>query len=1019
MAKMKIESTDLTERFSKLQAANPANYAATAGHFIQLLHGLTKDPDSGSHSPHKVQLEGLIGRTHERLLHEGQDEEGYVDDEAILQILVSMYEELILIVLDKGDYSGALLDDVKELIRIFAGKYGVREEIYYHLSEIQQASQFPPPLEKDQHDSEPPISAFETKFEAKEQFLKEFRAIFWREYRVPKIEEDAEKFQETVQGYVHRALYGMKSNNSIYTSFTAFYNAASEEELVNKLAETALHSLRDEALSELPAVLQVKVGKWTAREGRRVDLHGLDDEIVAADEEELTELIDLIAIQIESELFEELQQSELSPEMRPLLYFYTHGRGERLGHESGSDADKSQLFGRFNVYMEHIRQAARNYCDSLRTPAAVQESLDDEIMAALSSLDEAPPEEETVPILIPSYAHINTLPPPNPPPRRRKKTLSMEELGPPEPSRALVPEPSSGAPEAFLASPPEPSVPTLKPLPVPVPPPKVESPAPPRVAPPSAPVASPPAVTLPAPTPLPAPQSQPEPPIITWEYEEKPRIQMQPPLLNPPSLKQEHLRPPVHPEAKETRSQKRIQKTRRWVGMAVAGLLAAAALVVGVKKLSNDDRQEDLMGHVSTNTPPPEQKSAPPAATEIAPAASEKAPVATTEAQPKAQSQTETQTQFQPKAEPQSPSQPQSQQAQTPPEAASAPSSVEIPEKIKNFKSNGKGIGGQLLAHNMEGADAAARKAMQEAAKSLNKGSLADMVATYGNMSEAEINSILYDPSHPQHTELRYLKKNFGHPRNWQKTIDGKPIEGLYAEELEEYREFKVDMRSLGKENPHITWEGERLDLSKVRWAQKLAAMRGSTAPGKSGSVDTQKQPPEPKHGAISPHQETKYAKVVSPGSSENVDMSFIRAKLAHNKVRPGSSKNVDISWMKEKMAERAESAKKKQAEQAIFNDRAKDIEADRRTALIERGEVLVPEMKEGMAGSALLAVKNGFLKECYTGQAQDEVEKLVNRLKITDFEEYEIIEKNGKGYTLARLGAAALAKLQKSLEPA
>ncbi len=83
-----------------------------------------------------------------------------------------------------------------------------------------------------------------------------------------------------------------------------------------------------------------------------------------------------------------------------------------------------------------------------------------------------------------------------------------------------------------------------------------------------------------------------------------------------------------------------------------------------------------------------------------------------------------------------------------------------------------------------------------------------------------------------------------------------------------------------------------------------------------------------------------------------------------------------------------------------------------RRQALLEKGEIYVPSLSEDLNGSVMLAIKNGFLKQCYSGQQQDRVEAIVNKLRITHFDEYEVTEKG----TLAKLSADKLAELQNAL---
>ena len=95
------------------------------------------------------------------------------------------------------------------------------------------------------------------------------------------------------------------------------------------------------------------------------------------------------------------------------------------------------------------------------------------------------------------------------------------------------------------------------------------------------------------------------------------------------------------------------------------------------------------------------------------------------------------------------------------------------------------------------------------------------------------------------------------------------------------------------------------------------------------------------------------------------------------------------------------------------LDQRISAVKASRRDALLTRGEVFIPPISDDMDGSVMLAIKNGFLKECTTISSQNKVEAILSRLRLRDMVEYEATENGTFGKLneekLAELNAAAM----------
>lgn len=89
----------------------------------------------------------------------------------------------------------------------------------------------------------------------------------------------------------------------------------------------------------------------------------------------------------------------------------------------------------------------------------------------------------------------------------------------------------------------------------------------------------------------------------------------------------------------------------------------------------------------------------------------------------------------------------------------------------------------------------------------------------------------------------------------------------------------------------------------------------------------------------------------------------------------------------------------------------AEMVELDRRTALLERGEILVRPVEEGGTGSVMLALENGFMKECRNGDQMDRVQQFLSKVRMSTLEQYEVLN-DGKIY--AKLSFDDLENLQK-----
>jgi hypothetical protein len=73
-------------------------------------------------------------------------------------------------------------------------------------------------------------------------------------------------------------------------------------------------------------------------------------------------------------------------------------------------------------------------------------------------------------------------------------------------------------------------------------------------------------------------------------------------------------------------------------------------------------------------------------------------------------------------------------------------------------------------------------------------------------------------------------------------------------------------------------------------------------------------------------------------------------------------------------------------------------VELDRREALLERGEIVVPPVEEGGTGSVLMALENGFIRECRSGDQMDRVQQRIAKIRMSSLQEYEVLT-DGKIY--------------------
>jgi hypothetical protein len=79
-----------------------------------------------------------------------------------------------------------------------------------------------------------------------------------------------------------------------------------------------------------------------------------------------------------------------------------------------------------------------------------------------------------------------------------------------------------------------------------------------------------------------------------------------------------------------------------------------------------------------------------------------------------------------------------------------------------------------------------------------------------------------------------------------------------------------------------------------------------------------------------------------------------------------------------------------------------------RREALVERGEVFVPSLAEDINGSAMMAIKNGYLMACDTADQEHAMDNLLKDLRFRDMVEYETTEKGTYAKVAARIHLAA-----------
>lgn len=153
-----------------------------------------------------------------------------------------------------------------------------------------------------------------------------------------------------------------------------------------------------------------------------------------------------------------------------------------------------------------------------------------------------------------------------------------------------------------------------------------------------------------------------------------------------------------------------------------------------------------------------------------------------------------------------------------------------------------------------------------------------------------------------------------------------------------------------------------------------------------------------------------------------------IEASYKADKERESAAKKAVLrAELNKKMDRLFAKAKEKQAAEAqtksVYDDApdievtttelhpAEMVEIDRRAALLERGEIVVRPVEDGGTGSVMLALENGFMKECRNGDQMDHVQQKISRLRMGSLEQYEVLN-DGKIY--ARLSSLDLEDLQK-----
>jgi hypothetical protein len=95
------------------------------------------------------------------------------------------------------------------------------------------------------------------------------------------------------------------------------------------------------------------------------------------------------------------------------------------------------------------------------------------------------------------------------------------------------------------------------------------------------------------------------------------------------------------------------------------------------------------------------------------------------------------------------------------------------------------------------------------------------------------------------------------------------------------------------------------------------------------------------------------------------------------------------------------------------FAERVAQVKNNRREALMKFGEVWVPSLSDDMAGSAMLAFENGFLKECTSASQQQKVRMILSKVRLSSLEEYEALE---DGSTYAKLNEKDMNALRTAL---
>ncbi len=179
----------------------------------------------------------------------------------------------------------------------------------------------------------------------------------------------------------------------------------------------------------------------------------------------------------------------------------------------------------------------------------------------------------------------------------------------------------------------------------------------------------------------------------------------------------------------------------------------------------------------------------------------------------------------------------------------------------------------------------------------------------------------------------------------------------------------------------------------------------------------------------IQPQENVRAPQKVYPGSSKNVRTKFLddwkareakkiedaKAMASINSLKEKIEASyeldqIDVGWdtIDEMHAVNKTGAQKESPQIEVkYSDvhPAEIVEYDRSTALLERGEVVVPE-----DGGVLSALENGFMQHCSTTEQQDRLHQRIGKIRMSSFEQYEVLT-DGKIY--AKIALRDLEELQ------